>query len=46
MLRRLDHPVDLAVDGEVSAPVDFALDDNAPAGKTIVERLRAIGMLR
>ena len=37
--------VDLAVDGEVLAPVDFALDDDAPAGETTVERLRAIGML-
>ncbi len=45
MLRQLDRPVDLAVDGEVLAPVDFVLDDDAPAGETTVERLRAIGML-
>jgi len=30
MLRQLDRPVDLAVEGEVLAPVDFALNDDAP----------------
>ena len=45
MLRQLDRPVDLAVDGEVLAPLTPALDDDAPAGETTVERLRAIGIL-
>jgi len=30
MLPQLDRPVDLAVEGEVLAPVDFALNDDTP----------------